>query len=188
MASNVKVNNLPPVVPNNKEAVQQLEGDRWDGEEIHGSDRLAMIAKKSQPAPGRVRVSGCPFHPTGNTSFRYIEAKHEQFTVDAGSTPGWVFCHHAEDHIANFLRQSVSTHLFFHFGEQAPVKSKSDTMPADHRFRSDDQQRFFPAGPEAAGQDPEELIEDGQFGPSVSTLEYTELLTKCEVLHEQVLV
>jgi hypothetical protein len=30
------------------------------------------------------------------------------------------------------------------------------------------------------GQDPEELIEDGQFGSPVSTLEDTELLTKCE--------
>jgi len=34
---------------------------------------------------------------------------------------------------------------------------------------------------------PEELIESSQFGPPVTTLEHTELLTKCEVLHEQVL-
>jgi hypothetical protein len=31
-----------------------------------------------------------------------------------------------------------------------------------------------------------ELIEGAQFGPPVSTLEYNDLLTKCEVLHEQV--
>ena len=37
------------------------------------------------------------------------------------------------------------------------------------------------------GQDPEELIESSQFGPPVTTLEHTELLTKGEVLHEQVL-
>ena len=118
MPSNVEVNNLPLVVANNKEAIQQLERDRWDGEEIHGSDRFAMITKKGQLAPGRFRISGCSFHPTGNTSFRYIEAKHEQFTVDAWSTPGWVFCHDAEDHIANFLRQAASTDLFFHLGDQ----------------------------------------------------------------------
>src|SRR5215471_16753100 len=187
MPGNVAVNDLPPAVPNNKEAIQQLERDRWDGEEIHGRDRFAMIAEKDQPAPGRFRVSGRTFHPTGNTSFRYLEAKHEQLAVDTWRTPGWIFCHHAEDHIANFLRQSVSTDLFLHLGDQTPVKSNPDTMPADRCFRSDDKQRFFPAGPEAAGQDPEELIEDGQFGPPVSTFEYTELLTKCEVLHEQVL-
>src|SRR5215471_12113717 len=146
-----------------------------------------MIAKNGLPAPGQFRVSGRSLHPTGNTSFQYIEAKHEQFTVDPWSAPGWVFGHHAEDRIANFLRQSVSADPLFHLGDQVPVKSKSGTMPADHRFRTDEKQRFFPAGPEATGQDPEELIEHGQLGPPVSTLEYTELLTKCEVLHEQVL-
>src|SRR5215469_11689888 len=65
MPSNVEVNNLPAVVPNNKEAVQELERDRWDGEKIHGSDRFAMIAKKGQPAPGPFRISGRSFHPTG---------------------------------------------------------------------------------------------------------------------------
>jgi len=38
--------NLSSVMANNKEAVQQLEGDRRDHEEIHGNDRFAMIAKK----------------------------------------------------------------------------------------------------------------------------------------------
>jgi len=109
---------------------------------IHGSDRAAMIAKKSQPTPGRFRVFGHSFHPTGNTSFRYIEANMSSSPRMRGAPPGWVFCHY--------------------------------------------QQRFFPARPEAAGQDPEELIEGGQFGPPVSTLEYIELLTKCEVLHQQV--
>ena len=55
-------------------------------------------------------------------------------------------------------------------------------MPADHRLRGDQQQYLFLIGPEPPGQDPEELIEDGQFGSPVSTLEYTELLTKCEIL------
>ena len=39
-------------------------------------------------------------------------------------------------------------------------------MPADHRFRGDHQQYLFLIGPEPPGQDPEELIEDGQFGPA----------------------
>lgn len=143
MPSNVEVNDLPPVVPNNKEAVQQLERDHGDGEEIHGSNRFAMIAKEGLPAPGKFWLSGRPLHPTRDASFRYIEAKHEQFTVDPGSAPGWVFCHHAEDHIAHFLRQSFSTDLFVHLGDQAPVKSKSGTMPANHCFRSDYKQRFF---------------------------------------------
>jgi hypothetical protein len=42
-------------------------------------------------------------------------------------------------------------------------------------------------GPELLSQDPEELVEDGQFRPPVSPHEYTELLRNCEVLHQQVL-
>jgi len=145
-------------VTNNKEAVQQLEGDGWDSEEIHGRDSVAVIANKGQPAPGKFRISGRSFDPTGDASLGYIEAQHEQLAVDAGSTPGWVFRHHPEDQIPNFLGQSFSTDLFFHPREQPPVQSKSGTMPADHCFRTDDQERLFPVGPEPAGQDPEELV------------------------------
>jgi len=80
-----------------------------------------------------------------------------------------------------FLRPTPLSDLRDH----APVQAKARTMPADHRFGSDHQEQLFPIGPEPAGQDPEELIENGQCGPRVSTLEYTESLTKCEVLHQQ---
>jgi hypothetical protein len=113
MTRNVEVNNLSPVMANNKEAVQQLEADRRDREEIHGSDRFAMIAKKGQPAPRKFWISGCSLHPTGDAALGYIEAQHEQLAVDAGSTPGWVLCHHPKDQITNFLRQSFSTDMFF---------------------------------------------------------------------------
>jgi NADH-quinone oxidoreductase subunit B len=42
MTRNVEVNNLSPVMANNKEAVQQLEADRRDREEIHGSNSFAI--------------------------------------------------------------------------------------------------------------------------------------------------
>jgi hypothetical protein len=55
-------------------------------------------------------------------------------------------------------------------------------MPANDRLRIGEHERLLSIGPEPAGQDPEELIEDRQSRPPVSTLEYTELLTKCAVL------
>ena len=127
MAGDVHMQNLAPIVANNKEAVQQVESDRWDGEEIHGRNRVAMIANKGLPAPGKFWISGRSLHPTGNASLGYVEAQHEQFAVDAGSTPGWVFCHHPEDQIPNFLRQSFSTDLFFPVRDQAPVESANSS-------------------------------------------------------------
>jgi len=42
MLSDVEMNNLSSVMANNKEAVQQVEGDRRDSEKIHGSDHFAI--------------------------------------------------------------------------------------------------------------------------------------------------
>ena len=58
MAGYVPVHNLPSLVANNKEAVQQLERDCRDSEEIHGGNRVAMIANKGLPALGKFWISG----------------------------------------------------------------------------------------------------------------------------------
>lgn len=87
MAGDVHVQNLPPLVANNKEAVQQLEGNCRDRKEIHGGHRVAMIANKGLPAPGKFWISGRSLHPTGDASLGYFEAQHEQFAVEAGSPP-----------------------------------------------------------------------------------------------------
>jgi hypothetical protein len=167
MASDVHVQNLAPIVANNKEAIQQVESDRWDGEEIHGGDRIAVIANKGLPAPGQVWISQGSLHPTGDASLGYIEAQHEELAVDAGSTPGWVFRHHPEDQIPNFRRQSFSTDLVFHLRDQAPVESKSDTMPADDSFRRNDDERTLPSGPEPVHEHPEEFVQEADLWSAV---------------------
>jgi len=103
MPSDVAVSNLAPVMANNKEAVQQLEGDRGDREEIHGSDGFAMIAKKGLPASGRSWISGLSLDPTGDASLGYIEAQQEELAVNPRSTPGRIVCRHLEDEISNLL-------------------------------------------------------------------------------------
>src|SRR5215831_12066991 len=134
MPRDVDVTHLSPVMPNNKEAVQQLEGDRRDREEIHGSNRFAMIANKSQPAPGQFFISGCSLHPTRDASLGYVEAEHEQFAVDAGSAPGGVFGHHLENQLPHFTGDRASTNPFSDLGDHAPIQAKACTMPADHCF------------------------------------------------------
>src|SRR5919109_608315 len=49
-------------------------------------------------------AKGRSLHPAGDASLGYVEAEHERFAVDAGSTPGWVLCHHPEDQIPHFAR------------------------------------------------------------------------------------
>jgi hypothetical protein len=112
MPSDVEVYNPSPVMANNannKEAVQQLERDLGDGERVHGRDRFAMIVKKSQPALGQFWVSGCTLHATGDASLGYLEVEHEQFAVDARSTPSGVLGCHAEDQIPHLAGDPPST-------------------------------------------------------------------------------
>src|SRR5919109_4357125 len=121
MTGDVEVNNLSPVMPNNKEAVQQLERDRWDREKIHSRDRFAVIAQKSQPASANFWISRCSLHPTRDTSFGYVQAEHEQFAVDAGSAPGRVLGYHPENQVSHFAGDPTSTHPLPDLGNHAPV-------------------------------------------------------------------
>ena len=102
LTGHVAVQNLPPIVADDEEAVQNSEGQSRHGEEIHGSDCFAMVPEKSQPAPRWIRIMIRPLHPARNRSFRDVETQLEQLPVDAGRSPSWVFCDHAKDQFAHF--------------------------------------------------------------------------------------
>src|SRR5215469_6125331 len=104
MPGHVAVQNAAAIVAHDEEAVEHAEGDRRNREEIHRGDSFPMVTKKSEPALGGVRVSGRPFHPAGNGSFRNIKTEHEKFSMDAGSSPAGVLRHHLVDQIPNFFR------------------------------------------------------------------------------------
>src|ERR1700751_3345855 len=108
MAGYVHVHNLPSLVANNKEAVQQLERDCRDSEEIHGGNRVAMIANKGLPALGKFWISGRTAHPAGDRALRYVEAEHEEFAVDARRTPGGIFNGHLKDQVTDLFGRGKS--------------------------------------------------------------------------------
>jgi hypothetical protein len=56
MAGNVQVQNLPPIVANNKEAVEKVEGDGRNGEVVHGGKGFPVIAKKTELSSCRLRI------------------------------------------------------------------------------------------------------------------------------------
>ena len=157
MACDVEVQDAPAIMANYEEAVEKTEGDRRNGEEIHGGDGFAMIAEKSQPPPTRFWISGRSLHPAGDASLRYIEAEHQKFAVDAGATPGGVLGYHAEDQVLDLVRKPVSPNLFSDLGDKAPVQTEAGSMPTNHGFRSYDDERLFPPRPESAGDHPESM-------------------------------
>ena len=83
MFGHVAVENSPPIMRNDEEAVQHAESQRRNGEEIHCGDGFTMILEKSCPALCWLRISRRFPHPTQHRSLGNIEAKHFQFTMNA---------------------------------------------------------------------------------------------------------
>ena len=85
MGSDVEVQDPPASVLDDEKAVQQFECHGWHGEEVEGSDYLAMVLEKAQPTLARVApATNSPKIP-GHTSFRDDEAELLQFSVDLGA-------------------------------------------------------------------------------------------------------
>jgi hypothetical protein len=62
-----------------------------------------------------------------------------------------------------------------------PIQFEPSLVPAHHCLWEDENERFFPVGPETARHDPEEFIEWTQPGSRVLAFQDSELLAKGEV-------
>src|SRR5258708_40309263 len=96
-AGYIEVQDTPTIVTDDEKAIKHAEGDRRNSEEVHRGDRFPVIAEKGKPAPGRLRISRRPFHPTRDRSLRNIKTEHEKLAMDAWRSPRWVLNNHPED-------------------------------------------------------------------------------------------
>jgi hypothetical protein len=55
--ASLEMQDLPPVVADDEKAVQNSKRERWDGEEIHCSNGLAMVSEERQPALHSIGIS-----------------------------------------------------------------------------------------------------------------------------------
>ena len=76
MAGDVQVENLSPVVTNNKEAVENAEGDGRNGEEVHGGKGFPVIAQKTEPSSCGFTISGRSLHPARDRSLGHSKPQH----------------------------------------------------------------------------------------------------------------
>ncbi|HEX4155994.1 MAG TPA: hypothetical protein VHY48_10300 [Acidobacteriaceae bacterium] len=52
----VEVEDAPTVMRDDEEAIDHLESQRWDSEEVHCSDGFPVIAEKRRPLLSRLRI------------------------------------------------------------------------------------------------------------------------------------
>src|SRR6267143_512077 len=159
MLCDIAMQDAPTIVTDNEKAIQHVEGDRRNSEEVHRGNRFPVITEKGKPALGRLRISRCPFHPTRDRSLRDIKTEHEKLVMDAWRSPRWVLNDHPENQFLNLLRRLSSPDRPPDLGNQLPVQTEYAPVPTHHRFGRDRNEGLLPSGPESADGNPEELVE-----------------------------
>ena len=86
----VAMQNLAPLVLDDKEAIQHSEPHGRHGEEIEGSDGLTVIFEKGEPLLAGITVPNDTTQISGHRTFRQGKAQLLQFRVNFGSTPGGI--------------------------------------------------------------------------------------------------
>jgi hypothetical protein len=186
MPCNIEVQDATPVMADDEKAVEHVERESRDREEIHSGYRFAMIAQKSQPTLGRLRTPRRSPHPAGYGGFRHVETEHQEFAMDARRAPSWILGDHPEDQLTDLLGDPpATTYSFSHFAKHGPIQSESSLVPPDDGFGLDEKESLPPSRPEAARHPPEQLIERTQPRLRMLALQYHELLSEGEVLQQQ---
>src|SRR6266851_7722707 len=78
----LKMQNRAARVFDDEEAQEPLEGQRGDGEEIAGDDRLAVVGEEGRPAAGGIAAAWHASQIPGDAAFGDVEAELQEFPVD----------------------------------------------------------------------------------------------------------
>ncbi len=142
-----------------EKTIQDSEGEGRHGEEVHGRDDLAVIAKESRPELASVVGRGQAPEIAGDGAFGDVEAEFQKLTVNSGSAPARILVRHSPDESSNlgidlWPAQALWTR------SKAPEQPKASPMPGNHGFWLNDDQDVAPRRPQTAEQNPEYPIVD----------------------------
>jgi hypothetical protein len=182
----IEVKDSPPVVRDDREAVQQTERHRRHSEEIHGGNPFAVIAEKGRPPLCRLRIARRFPHPAENGALGDFVPEHLQFTVNARRARGGVLRNHAEDEFAKLSRCRFPANAAAPARDPFPIHFESCAMPANDGVGLDDQKSLSPISPEAPQENPEHAIMGSQARTRMLRCQGRKLLSECEVLQKQI--
>ena len=76
MSCRIEMKDAPPVMSNDEETVENAEGERRHGKEIHRADGFTMIDQKRRPSLCRLSIPGSFPHPTQHAALGNVVAEH----------------------------------------------------------------------------------------------------------------
>src|SRR6202043_3177985 len=130
--------NLAAMVFDDEEAREQLEGQRGDGEEIAGDDRLAVVGEEGRPAACGIAAAWHASQIPGDAAFGDVEAELQEFPMDPGCPPVRILCRQPTDQGPHLLADPWPAGAAPR--SPAPVEAKAGSMPPDHGLRFHDEQ------------------------------------------------
>jgi hypothetical protein len=179
MPRDMEVQDAATIMADDKEAVQDAEGQRWDGEEVHRSNGFTMITQERKPAFRGFGVSRRFTHPAGDRSLGNVEAEHEKLAMNPGCSPGRILGNHLEYQIPNLYRDpSPATARAANPRQDAPIELKSSSVPLNNGFGKHDDERLLPVGPALPSRNPKQFVEQMESGSGTPTLKHCELLSQ----------
>ena len=149
MFRDIEMEDFASTVFDDEEAIQNPEGEGGHGEEVHGCDDLAMIAKESSPEFACLVARRQAPNITRDRTFRDVEAEFQEFAMNPGGTPRRIFLHHPLDDGSNLGIDYWPAKVLC-LRSKAPKQTKPCSMPADNGFWFDDEQDVAPTRPESA--------------------------------------
>src|SRR4030081_3347762 len=129
-----------------KEAVQQLERQRWHSKEVEGDDDLPVILQKRQPPFTRVASALNSTQIPGDSPLRDNQAELQHLAMEFGGSPVRILRRQSSDQrpdLLSDLRPTASP-----AGSPTPVQSEAGTVPADDGLGFHDHEHVAPARPE----------------------------------------
>ena len=146
IGGHIEMENAPTIMSQHQEHVKHLEANRRHGEEIDGDQLLGMILQEGAPSlRRRLAAAG---HVFAHGALTDVDAKLEQFPMDAGCAPTGILPAHLADQISDLARKDRSSGLAMpHL--PGPEQPKAGAMPGNDRFWLDDGQCRAPVVPDA---------------------------------------
>jgi hypothetical protein len=182
----IAVQDSPPIMRNDEEAVQNAESECRNGEEVHCGNRLTMVAQERRPPFCRLGIARRFSHPAQHGSLGNIEAEHFQLSVNARRAPGRILGDHTEDEFPQFPTDALSSHAVSIPRKPRPVELESCPMPANDGLRLDEGQCPLPSRPQLPQDYPEQLVGYSKSRLRAPLFQNGKLLPKCKVFHEKV--
>ena len=185
--ASLEMQDLPPVVADDEKAVQNSKRERWDGEEIHCSNGLAMVSEERQPSLHGIWISRSSPDPSRDTPFRELETQLDKFAVNARCSPGRILGNHTKDQGANLFADTLPSSYLADSGDPRPIQTKPGAMPVHDGSRSDQDERLGPPGPARSQRNPEQLVQGSQSTARLLRVQSQQLPTESQVLEDEVL-